>query len=145
MNGPDLARIAQLRTQRSVGLTWAMTAPTLPATASAPSGWRLLEEGQDGRRWMTVNRTMSVIESVGREDDGRRWHHVSMARKDRDPSWAEMRDVKRAFIGDREAYIVLPPEARYVNIHQHCLHLWACLDVDEGAILPDFTSGARSL
>jgi hypothetical protein len=35
------------------------------------------------------------------------------------------------------AYAVFPPADRYVNIHPHCLHLWARLD--GSAVLPEFS------
>lgn len=80
--------------------------------------------------------TLLVVFSARREADGRRWAHVSLSRPSRLPSWEDVREVKNAFIGrDRRALQVLPPEAEYVNIHAHCLHLWHCLD-DDG--LPDF-------
>lgn len=83
-----------------------------------------------------IGDSLSVIVSGSTEADGRRWAHVSLSRPSRLPSWDDVREVKDAFIGrDRKAIQVLPPEAEYVNIHPHVLHLWCCLDGDG---LPDF-------
>lgn len=125
--------------------TWEAQKHLLPATRAVPAGWKLVREGRDGRAFLSAGRHMSVIESVAREDDGRVWHHVSMARRDRDPHWEELRAVKEAFIGDREAYLVLPPRARYVNQHAHCLHLWSCLSAPDGVVLPDFAAFGRGV
>lgn len=124
---------------------WPYRVDALPATLSRPHGYRLLHDGHDGRQWLSLDGRVSVIESVSRERDGRVWHHVSMARRTRMPEWEELTALKRAFVGDREAYVVLPPEKRYVNIHPNCLHLWACLDVEDGAVLPDFTHGGKTI
>lgn len=49
--------------------------------------------------------------------------------------------VKDAFIGpDRYAYSVWVPRDRHVNIHRHCLHLWALMTDDEGRVLPEFSA-----
>jgi hypothetical protein len=118
-----------------------------------PKGFRLLRSGGDGAMYRTVaGGHLAVIESVARESDGRVWHHVSVSRRDRDPTWRELIEVKEAFIGsDREAYIVAPPRERYVNLVDHVLHWWYCLDaVPDGAVLPAFAglalrSGALSI
>lgn len=145
---PDVAsRVAASQAERQAGITWLFSVDGLHSTQHPPREWRLVQEGNDGRGWrLAAGDHATVIESVSRESDGKRWHHVSMARRDRDPSWAELRAVKEAFIGDREAYIVLPPASRYVNRNPHCLHLFSCLDAQpDGAILPDFTRGTGSL
>lgn len=145
-NGIDVERIKRLRIERQAGVVWASTYETLPSSLLQPQGWRLMQDGEDGRGWRSAfGGQATVIESVAREEDGRRWHHVSTARADRMPTWDEVRAIKEAFIGDREAYIVFPPKARYVNLHRFCLHLWACLDAPEGAVLPDFASGTGSI
>jgi hypothetical protein len=80
--------------------------------------------------------TLMVVWSARKEADGRRWVHVSLSRPSRLPSWEDVRKVKDAFIGrERKALQILPPQAEYVNIHNHVLHLWHCLDGDG---LPDF-------
>lgn len=78
-----------------------------------------------------------VITDCTKKADGKMWLHVSFSRKDRLPTYAEMCDVKKIFIGeDKTAYQVFPPSDRHVNIHGHCLHLWHCLDGDP---LPEFS------
>jgi hypothetical protein len=58
--------------------------------------------------------------------DGQWWDHVSVSRPSRLPSWEDLKTVKALFIGkEREAVQVLPKESEYVNMHPHCLHLWA--------------------
>ena len=83
-----------------------------------------------------VNMPLFVLCSARTENDGKRWMHVSCSRRNRLPSWEELRLVKDTFIGrERKAIQVLPPDSEYVNIHGYVLHLWCCLDVDP---LPDF-------
>jgi hypothetical protein len=85
-----------------------------------------------------------VIESIARELDGRLWHHLSVSRADRIPSYHDVNDVKDVFIGRAHiAYQVFPPRARHVNIHPYCLHLWSPLEGDEP--LPDFRQGSQSI
>ena len=58
------------------------------------------------------------------------------------PTWEDLGDVKHVFVGaERYAYQVFAPRRAHVNIHPFCLHLWACLDVDDGAVMPDFRQG----
>lgn len=77
--------------------------------------------------------------SVGIEADGRRWLHASMSAPRRLPTYDELKLLKRVWIGPGlTAYQVFAPDAKHVNIHPNCLHLWACLD---GPVTPDFTRG----
>jgi len=46
--------------------------------------------------------------------------------------------------GTVEAYQVIPPKARYVNINERVLHVFALLD-EAATALPDFTRGTGSL
>lgn len=85
-------------------------------------------EHRDGRR---------VVVTVGAHD-GRWWLHVSVSRAKYIPSYEDLADVKRAFVGPlHQALQLFPAAARHVNIHAFCLHLWACLEPD-GDGLPDF-------
>ncbi len=78
-----------------------------------------------------------VIVTVG-PSDGRWWLHVSVARAKYIPSYEDLADVKRVFVGeDRQAIQVFPRCERHVNLHPFCLHLWTCLEPD-GDGLPDF-------
>jgi len=78
----------------------------------------------------------TVIASVQKYHDGRDWLHVSTARTDRLPTYAEMAKVRKEFVPDHlVALQVFPPESEYVNIHPNCLHLYACLTE---RVTPDF-------
>jgi hypothetical protein len=91
-------------------------------------------------------RRQSLIVSTNVEEDGRRWVHLSMASPDRLPEWRELVEAKEALLGEEwDAYQVIPRRSRYVNQHPHCLHLFACLDVPGGGVLPDFSRGGASL
>lgn len=84
-----------------------------------------------------------VVNNIG--SPGRRaWLHLSVSHEKRIPKWSELAEAKRVFLGDREAYQVLPPKARYVNINDRVLHLFALLD-EKATALPDFTRGTGSL
>lgn len=92
-----------------------------------PKGWLFIAEltmGPAGYAYRNGG-GLKVIESIA-EHDGRLWRHVSVSRATRLPSWDDLKVVKAAFIGgDRPAIQVLPSLAEYVNLHPHCLHLWA--------------------
>ena len=138
----DAAAIEAERTRRQPGITWAIYRDRLPSARAVPAGWKLVQEGADGRAYRSIaGGHATVIESVGREADGQVWHHVSLGRKDRRPTWDELAAVKEAFVGNRYAYIVFPPRARYVNLHPNVLHVFSCLEGPEGRRLPEFSVG----
>lgn len=57
--------------------------------------------------------------------NGGGWDHVSVSLKGRCPRWQEMCYIKDLFFADDEYAIQYhPKKADYVNIHDHCLHLW---------------------
>jgi hypothetical protein len=57
------------------------------------------------------------------------WEHVSVSRRDRCPTWAEMEHVKRQFFNDDETAIELHvPPSEHINVHAHCLHMWRPCD-----------------
>jgi hypothetical protein len=145
-SGVDFERLYASRSTRDNELAWRAARPELQSTRLPPTQWRIVHEGKDGRAWVSVrNGEASVIESVSRERDERLWLHVSLARRDRLPTWDELRDVKQQFLGSHvEAYVVLPPISRYVNVLSTCLHLWTCLDAPRG-VLPDFSGGTGSI
>lgn len=104
----------------------------------AARGWAVVAAAEDGRAYLHKD-GLRVIESVAQESDGRWWLHVSASREGRVPTWQDMMRVKREFIGpDREAYMIAPPEDRYVNLHSHVLHWWSCLEAPRGEVLPRF-------
>lgn len=115
--------------------SWVLAA--LERVASQPAVWAFAGRMPAGYAFRRRD-GLAVIASGQVEGDGRRWLHVSLSRQGRLPSWDDLKDVKAAFVGpEREAYQVLPPEKKFVNIHRFCLHLWCCWD---GPALPDFTS-----
>ena len=143
----DTAAVRRVSAERHASGIWAEYRHRLPSAAGPPPGWRLVQRGADGAAYvLAAGRHMSVIESVAREADGRVWHHVSIGRKDRDPTWQELIAAKVAFVGDRFAYLVAPPRRYYVSIHPHVLHWFSCLDAQpDGAVLPEFSAGTGSI
>lgn len=107
-----------------------------------PKDWKEIERSDDGPavggKYRSFSRRLTVMLTCAIENDGRAWLHLSVSHPERLPTWGELRLVKEAFLGDREAYQVMPPRSRYVNIHPHCLNVFALL---EGDALPDFTRG----
>ncbi len=62
----------------------------------------------------------------GSYEDGEYPEHVSMSFPDRDPTWSEMCVLKDVFWEDEEeCYQIHPKKSEYVNIHEHCLHIWS--------------------
>lgn len=104
----------------------------------APAGWHTVPWPGSGFMWERLfGSRISVIEDVSAKADGRNWLHVSVgAPKNRLPSYEELQAARKAFIGNRESYMVFPTEERYVNIG-NVLHLWCCLSSPEG-VLPHF-------
>lgn len=101
--------------------------------------WRMIEQSQEGAAYRHRLWPMTLIWSVAREEDGRLWQHMSMAHRDRTPTWAELIGAKEWLMGTTTyAYQVAPPRAVYVNEHPNVLHLFRCLDGD-GCRLPEFS------
>lgn len=115
---------------------------TLPA--SLPSGWREDKDlcpREQGRAFIHRD-GLVVMVSVAVYDDGRWWHHVSMSRAKRMPTYDDMTRVKKLFLGgDAWAVQVFPKASEHVNIHPYCLHLFSTTD----PVLPDFTRGSGSI
>lgn len=108
-----------------------------------PGGWRIAEYGADGFKAIWWKRQLSLMVSGAVEGDGRRWIHLSVAGRDRLPTWDELVEVRDALFGrETQAIQVLAPSSRHVNIHPFCLHLWIGVDGDG---LPDFTRGGGTL
>ena len=112
------------------------------AKITLPAGWRKaarsdrffapLNELCEARRGKTI-----VLFSVGKHGE-KWWLHVSLSHPEKIPSYMDVAEVKRIFVGkDRQAIQVFPKESEHVNLHPRCLHLWACLDPD-GDGLPAF-------
>jgi|KBSSwiStaDraftv2_1062776.scaffolds.fasta_scaffold182936_3 hypothetical protein len=104
-----------------------------------PKGWTVIGRWGDGFQIRQNGGGLRVLVDCEFKDDGKPWLHVSYSRKDWTPSHADTVMVKADFIGERYAYAVMPPSSQYVNIHAHCLHLWACMEGD-GRVLPEFSA-----
>lgn len=69
---------------------------------------------------------------VGTHPKTKRWH-LSVAHPERDPSWAELSDARYKLVPDSAWMVmILPPQAHYVNVHQHCFHLHEVPEAAEG-------------
>lgn len=65
-----------------------------------------------------------VVCGVYPTDDGT-WEHISVALKNRNPNWDEMCYMKDLFFEDEDECIQFhPKKSQYVNLHNHCLHIW---------------------
>lgn len=75
----------------------------------------------NGAFFLTIKgQTYSVIAS-----NGEGWEHVSVAGKNRTPSWEVMNEIKDMFFHEDEVVMQLHPiKDEYVNNHKNCLHLW---------------------
>lgn len=106
-----------------------------------PAGWEVIREWGYGFALLQKSGGLRVIVDCEVKEDGRQWLHVSASRSKWTPTHDDMALVKRDFIGaDRYAYSVFSPEEMHVNIHSHCLHLWALLDSEDGKVLPEFSA-----
>ncbi len=112
--------------------------------AYPPPDWHFMDFWGNGHSF--VHRCgLRLIIDCEEKDDGRHWVHISVSRKKFDPSHLDMVKVKHDFIGrERYAYAVYPTGDNYVNIHAHCLHLWALAEGADGRVLPEF-SGVLAL
>lgn len=95
-----------------------------------PADWYPMEDCASGmgKAYKSADGLL-VLASVRQELDGRLWAHVSVSRRERLPSWDDLKLVKDLFVGrDRPAYQVLPRARDYVNVHPYVLHLWTPAD-----------------
>lgn len=105
-------------------------------------GWRRIEGADHHAAWRHDERRINVICSAAIEEDDRAWLHVSLTKHAPGggwlmPSYEDICDVKREFIGDDFRAIEIHASAAvHVNIHGTCRHLWACLENDG---LPEFS------
>lgn len=59
---------------------------------------------------------------VGRENG--KWH-LSISHPTRNPTWEEIKMARYALIPDDVwMAMLLPPKKHYINVHEHCFHLW---------------------
>lgn len=86
--------------------------------------------------WYSRQDGLSVCMSVVEHEKHGAWLHVSCSYPARLPSYKDITEVKRRFIGpDIGAIEVYAAVDEHVNIHPFCRHLWARLD---GRSAPDF-------
>lgn len=137
LSGVDLVRLLEAQASAQIPDDW-------EPPRVLPPAWEVVVLEYDGAKYRSPLQGLTAILSCMVELDGRVWLHLSVSHQARVPKWGELREAKEIFLGDREAYQVLPPRARYVNIHPHVLHLFALRD-PKATALPDFTHGTRSL
>lgn len=59
--------------------------------------------------------------------------HVSVSYAYHDPTWNDLKQLRSAFFPDNVDVIqVLPRAGEYVNVHQHCFHLYQAPEVWQG-------------
>ncbi len=98
-------------------------------TPKLPRGWEIRERRPDGAQWFNAKDHLSVILSGAVERDGKRWLHVSCARRTYIPTYGDLVWMKETFLGpDLYAVQIFAPRAVHVNLHPYALHLFACLD-----------------
>jgi hypothetical protein len=136
--GLDLEKIAAVHNDPNVPQGW-------EPPRVLPANWIEVMRLADGAKYTSPNQKLAAILSCGYESDQRAWLHLSVSHRDRIPTWGEFRTTKELFLGDREAIQVLPPKAKYVNLHPNVLHAFALLDINEKIGLPDFTGGTGSI
>lgn len=135
----DAARAAYEREQKA-GLQDGWQLEFFPKVL--PSSWLPINRLPNYERWLRRDR-MCVIISATVELDGKRWLHVSCSYPNALPTWKDLKEIKRLFIGrDRTAIQLLPKESQYVNRHPYVLHMFVCLDDDP---VPDFTHGTGQI
>lgn len=56
--------------------------------------------------------------------------HLSISAPDRDPTWQEIAAARYALLPkSRDCAMVLPPDDEYVNVHEHCFHVFLLRDL----------------
>lgn len=102
------------------------------------AGWR--RDGWSGGAAIFRGRGGLLVLLELEPHGGKAWVHVSVSIKTPDggnslPSWAELAEVKRVFIGEQRKAIQVLPAAEEHFTFADVLHLWHCLGRDP---LPDF-------
>lgn len=68
---------------------------------------------------------VKVIVSLDRTPKWGPLLHASISHRRRDPYWHEIKAMRETFFpADIDAMMVLPKAEDYVNVHEHCFHLW---------------------
>ena len=85
--------------------------------------WTLLDEGDDGLACRYHRPAGGVLYVVVGWGAG--WDHVSVSRKNKTPTYQDMKLIKRAFFAEDEWAIEYhPPESKYISVNDNVLHLW---------------------
>ena len=59
------------------------------------------------------------------------WEHASVSQNNKTPTWDIMCRVKDIFWNDDECCVEYHPKKEdYVNMHEHCLHIWKPIGVE---------------
>lgn len=59
------------------------------------------------------------------------WEHLSISQGNKTPTWDVMCMVKEIFWGDDEVCVEFHPKKEdYINMHEHCLHIWKPIGVE---------------
>lgn len=84
-------------------------------------------DGNNGMFMVKLKAHSQTVAVIASDQGG--WEHVSVSRRDRCPTWAEMCEVKDLFFGPDEWVMQYhPAQTDYVNDHPFCLHLWRPTD-----------------
>lgn len=81
---------------------------------------------QQAYRW-SGPKTLSVIAGAEHTPRFGVLYHVSVAYRERLPSWKDVRLVRDALLpADRDFMMLLPREEDYISLHRFCFHVWEC-------------------
>lgn len=120
---------------RVLPASWNEQKHTSPVSAAFNRFWHVSRK--DG-----VLKVMAGLERHGEHQ----WIHISCSRRDRLPSWEDLKLAKRVLAGpERQAIQVIPRDSEYVNIHPHCLHLFVCIDEDPVPCFSRVIDGKRQI
>lgn len=108
-----------------------MTQPKLERIA-VPESLAAMLQREGGSREIEVYamghcRVIKAREPVGEYDTDQRWH-ISISHPWRHPTWDELGVAKDALLPDLFMCVPHPPRAYWLNIHEHCFHLWEIRD-----------------
>jgi hypothetical protein len=106
---------------------------TLPGFERLQLPSSFLTQGMEGRcfRRNKLRILLSVDDFEHFQPGAGVWAHASLSRPDRDPSWAEIKEVRDIVFGrDRCVIQVLAPAQYWLNFHEHCFHLLMRLDAE---------------
>lgn len=106
------------------------------ANGNFPPGWRsvghaVLLNGAVNEVWEWAKEHRRVIVTDENHPDGRRWLHASISTRRGRIRYEDLLYLRRHWLGTEwPAVQFFPTDEAYVNLHEHCLHLWVCLSED---------------